>query len=159
PYDTDWNNFGPRFGFAWRPLKKTVVRGGFGIFFAHPFDHGAPNSASLGFEQSASLTTPDQGVTAPFLLRDGVPSVTLTRAALNASFGGVQAGGTATTAVTFYERDRATGYAQQFNFGIQHELPGNWLIEASYLGNLSRKLPSPNLPINQIAPDKLAANQ
>jgi hypothetical protein len=159
PYDTDWNNFGPRFGFAWRPFKKTVVRGGFGIFFAHPFDHGAPNSASLGFEQSASLTTPDQGVTAPFLLRDGLPNTSLSGAALNASFGAVRVGQAATTAVTFFERDRRTGYAQQFNFGIQHELPGDWLVEVSYLANLSRKLPSPNLTLNQIAPDKLAANQ
>ena len=40
PYEPDWNNFGPRFGLAWRPfgLKKTVVRSGYGIFFAHPFD-------------------------------------------------------------------------------------------------------------------------
>ena len=28
PDATDWNNFGPRLGFAWRPFKTTVVRGG-----------------------------------------------------------------------------------------------------------------------------------
>ncbi len=52
PYDTDYNNFGPRFGFAWKPGgdSKTVIRGGFGTFFAHPFDAGAPTAASLGFE-------------------------------------------------------------------------------------------------------------
>ena len=38
PYDGDWNNFGPRFGFAWKLLgsERVVVRGGYGIFFAHP---------------------------------------------------------------------------------------------------------------------------
>src|SRR5262249_4767728 len=58
-WDTDWNNFGPRAGFAWKPFgsMKTVVRGGFGVFFAHPFDSGQPNSASLGFELSAALNT------------------------------------------------------------------------------------------------------
>ncbi|NWF84169.1 MAG: TonB-dependent receptor [Bryobacteraceae bacterium] len=57
PYDTDYNNFGPRFGFAWKPGGdgKTVIRGGFGTFFAHPFDAGAPSSASLGFELSATI--------------------------------------------------------------------------------------------------------
>ena len=30
---TDWLNFGPRFGFAYRLTEKTVLRGGYGIFF------------------------------------------------------------------------------------------------------------------------------
>jgi Carboxypeptidase regulatory-like domain len=158
PYETDWNNFGPRVGFAWRPFARTVIRGGAGIFFAHPFDHGAPNSAALGFEKSANLNTPDNGITAPFLLKDGVPPLNLSGGALDAGFGAVQVGRATTTAVTYFERDRRTGYSQQFNLGIQHELPGGWLVEASYLGNLSRKLPSQNLSINQIEPSRLTAS-
>ena len=159
PYRTDWNNVGPRIGFAWRPwgTSHTIVRGGFGVFFAHPFDHGAPNSASLGFERSASLQTPDNGLTAPFFLRDGVPALQEAAVVRDASFGAVRVGQAATTAVTFYERDRATGYAQQFNLGIQRELPARFVVEVSYLGNLSRKLPSQNLNINQISPEKMAA--
>lgn len=33
-FPRDYNNFGPRAGFAWSPNSKTVFRGGFGIFFA-----------------------------------------------------------------------------------------------------------------------------
>jgi hypothetical protein len=160
PYPTDWNNFGPRFGFAWRPpaQKNTVVRGGFGVFFAHPFDHGAPNSASLGFERSANLSTPDNGITAPFFLRDGVPPVNETSGSRDAGFGAVAVGKPTTTAVTFFERNRRTGYSQQFNLGVQHEFHWNVLVELAYLGNLSRKLASPNLPINQILPSKRGPN-
>ena len=32
--NTDSNNFGPRIGIAWEPMKGTVVRAGYGIFYA-----------------------------------------------------------------------------------------------------------------------------
>jgi hypothetical protein len=157
PYRTDWNNIGPRVGFAWRPFgaTHTIVRGGFGVFHAHPFDHGAPSSASLGFERSASLQTPDNGITPPFFLRDGVPALREAAIVRDQSFGAVRVGQSPTTAVTFYERDRATGYAQQFNVGVQRELSARFVVELSYLGNLSRRLPGPNLSINQIPPEKM----
>jgi hypothetical protein len=157
PYDTDWNNFGPRFGFAYKPGEKSkmVIRGGFGLFFAHPFDGGAPNSASLGFEQSANVQSPDNGVTIPFYLKDGVPGLAPTLPALNDSFGAVRLGQNPNTAVAFYEENRRTGYSIQYNLSIQRELRGNILLEGSYLANLSRKLSSTAMGINQVPPDQL----
>lgn len=161
PYRTDWNNFGPRFGFAYRPFgsQRTVVRGGFGIFYAHPFDHGAPSSAALGFERSLNLNSPDNGITPAFFLRSGVPTANLNEPVRNAGFGAVPVGRPTTTAVTFFERNRSTGYSQQFNFGIQHEFPGALLVETSYVGNLSRHLPSQNISINQIPPERVGPTQ
>lgn len=151
--EPDWNNFGPRIGLAWKPFGRanTVVRAGGGIFYAHPFDHGAPSSAALGFERSANLQTPDNGITAPFFLRDGVPPVQLEGQKLDAGFGAVKVGQRTTTAVTFYERSRRIGYSQQFNLGIQHEMYG-MLFEIGCLGNLARKLANTNLSINQVPP-------
>jgi outer membrane receptor protein involved in Fe transport len=40
-FNSDRNNFGPRFGFAWSPLRhngNTVVRGGFGVAYNRPDD-------------------------------------------------------------------------------------------------------------------------
>lgn len=161
PYPTDYNNFGPRIGFAYRPFKdgRTVLRGGFGIFFAHPFDHGAPSSAALGYERSLTLNTPDNGITPSFILGNGVPTADLSTPVRNAGFGAVPIGRPTTTAVTFFSQDRATGYSQQFNLGLQRELRGNILVEASYLGNLSRKLPSANISLNQISPERVGATQ
>jgi hypothetical protein len=161
PYNTDKNNFGPRVGFAYKVFGKdnTVMRGGFGIFFAHPFDAGAPNSASLGYESSLTLNSPDQGITPPFVLSQGPANASLITPTLNDSFGSVRVGQAPNTAVTFYESNRATGYAQQFNYGIQHVLKGGILLEATYLGNISRKLPSANLTLNQIRLEDAAAGR
>jgi len=157
PYDTDYNNFGPRFGFAYKPGAdgKTVIRGGLGTFFAHPFDAGAPTSASLGFELSSNIASPDNGVTVPFYLKDGVPGLSLTKPPLDDNFGAVKVGKAPNTAPTFYESNRRTGYSIQSNFGIQRQLPSNILVEASYIMNLSRKLASSNLGINQVRPELL----
>jgi hypothetical protein len=159
PYNTDWNNFGPRIGFAYKPGggEKTVLRGGFGIAFAHPFDHGVPNANSLGFEKSAGLSTPDNGVTPPFLLRNGVPALSLGGEALTASFGAVAVGRNPTTNVNFFERNRATGYAQMFNLSVQRELGRGIVVEAGYIGNLSRNLSLAAINMNQIPPSLIDA--
>jgi hypothetical protein len=156
PYSTDWNNFGPRFGFAWKPShsENTVIRGGYGVFFAHPFDTGQPASANLGFSTSLALNTPDSGITAPFRLISGVPG-TAASPTLNDSFGAVAVGGTANTAVTYFDPSRRTGYSQQFNLSVQRQLPGAVVLEVSGIGNASHKLANSNLPINQILPSVL----
>ncbi|MFB3828339.1 MAG: carboxypeptidase regulatory-like domain-containing protein [Bryobacteraceae bacterium] len=157
PYDADWNNFGPRFGFAWRVfgLNHTVVRGGFGIFYAHPFDRAVANAASLGFERSANLTFQDNVAAVPYTLAGGLPIPPLTDPVLDDAYGAVPLGTTATRAVTYFETRRRTGYSQQSNLRIQHELPGGALFEIGYVGNLSRKLASANIGTNQIRPERM----
>jgi hypothetical protein len=156
PYNTDWNNFGPRIGFAWRPFGSNywVLRGGYGIFFEHPFAAGAPNSASLGYELSAAQNSPDNGVTPAFFLENG-SSVSLNPQERNDAFGAVQFGRQPTTNVTFYEENRATGYAQQFSMSLQREFKRNFLIELQYLGNMGRKMPIANINMNQVPFDEL----
>jgi hypothetical protein len=156
-WNTDWNNFGPRFGFAWRPfgLQRTVVRGGFGVFYAHPFDRGSPTAASLGFENSTSIVTTGNEVSLPYSLSGGVPPTPTDKVTLDDSFGAVTLSQTTTTSVTFFETTRRAGYAVQYNLQIQRELRGQTLVELGYLANLSRKLPSTDLSLNQIPPQLL----
>ena len=159
PYDTVWDKFAPRIGFAWKVEgdQRTVVRGGFGTFFAHPFDAGVPNAVALGFSQQVSLTTPDNGITAPFYLRNGVPSGTSTQTPLTDSYGAVKVGQSPNTAVTFFEPNRGAGYSEQFNLGVQRQMGKSMVVEVSGVGNLARKLASSNLSLDQISPSILSA--
>jgi hypothetical protein len=163
PYEFDGNNFGPRVGFAWQPQRRQrmVIRGAWGVFFAHPFDRAVANAASLGFEKSANLVIQDNTLTVPYTLAGGLPLPPPTKPPLNDSFGSVPLGSPATHAITFFEENRRTGYSMQYNLRIQHELPGGALMEIGYLGNLSRKLAASNLGLNQIHPDlaQPSANQ
>ena len=159
PHKIDWNNFAPRVGFAWKPFgsSRTVVRGAFGIFFAAPYDGGAAvTSVTLGYGDSLVIPTDQDGATIPFRLRDPIP-VKIVRNTLDDSYGAVPAGTTPTTAINFYDRNRATGYSQQMNLAVQRELTGSMMAELGYLGNLSRKMAGASLSINQVRPELLTA--
>jgi hypothetical protein len=156
-YDADLNNFGPRFGFAWRPfgVTRTVLRGGFGIFYAHPFDRAVANVATLGYERSSALVLQDNTLGIPYTMGGGLPLRPLQSGVLDDSFGAVPLSQAPNQAVTFFETNRRTGYSQQFNLQVQHELAGRVMVELGYIGNLSRKLGSDNISINQIPPEVL----
>ena len=48
-----------------------MVRSGYGIFYGPPLP--GSNSSAAGFQTSGNFSTPDNGITPPFLLRDGFP--------------------------------------------------------------------------------------
>jgi hypothetical protein len=41
-----------------------------------------------------------------------------------------------------FDPNYKTPYEMHFSFGIQRQLPGNWLVEATYVGKLGRRLPA-----------------
>jgi len=154
-WDADYNNLGPRFGFAYRMpgVRTTVIRGGAGIFYGPTVSNIVATSAVLGFSTDVRLVSPESGIEPAMVLREGFPKITVTRD-FGPGFGAVPVGKKTTTAVSFFERDRPMPMSLQYNFNIQHALRENLLVEIGYLANLSHHLTSRrDLTINQVPPD------
>jgi hypothetical protein len=142
-----YRNFGPRVGLAYRVNARSVVRAGYGIFFAPRFGTtGGNNFGTPGY----SVTTPwvssldDLNLINPF--DNPFPSGLLQRPGDAADR--YQLG----QSILISDRgNAATAYNQQWNFSVQRQLPRQALIEVSYTGNKGTRLPV-SLNYNQVDP-------
>ena len=132
----DYNNFGPRIGFAYNLLPRTVLRGAYGVFYNHTNRQGREGLLGFNFpfivqfDRNISGSTPLKAPAAFFRLQDGIPAGILDPARVDQT-------GLARKAQDPFQR---TSYVQQWNFGIQQELVRDLLFEVSYVGNRGTKL-------------------
>jgi outer membrane receptor protein involved in Fe transport len=116
----DRNNFGPRAGFSYSPDEKTVVRGGFGLYYART------PAIVLGTAHSQN------GI--------NVTGVNLTAAQLNTlglrypnTLTAVPAVGSANPNLYFFAPDYVQPYVQQGRLGVERELARGLSLSATYL--------------------------
>ena len=148
-FNSDRNNFGPRIGAAYRLGQKWVLRGGYGLYYLGQDESGSTN----GFSQRTNVIASVNGY---------VPSVDLTNPFTNYPNGRLlSATGSTQGAASFLGQsvqadwfNRPLPYSHQYSFDIQHELPGNLLVEVGYIGNQTRKLPI-NFNLNVVPTDQL----
>ncbi len=134
-FGPDNNNFAARFGFSYDLLGdfKTVVRGGYGIFFDRPFDNLWQNVrgnnfilANFPYKPSGSQAGSEDGYLAP--VTSVLPAYQGTDFSMDFP------------RLTLLEPSLRSGYAQNYFFGVQRELTRDWTIEINTLGSLGRSL-------------------
>jgi hypothetical protein len=132
----DRNNFAPRLGFAWKPLSKTVVRGGYGI----NYNTGAYQTIAqdLAFQPPfAFAQTNVQSNAGALTLANGFPPPTA---------------GTITNSYSVDPNYRL-GYVQIRNLDIQQEIRPTLLVNVDYTGTKGSGLDvlsDPNRSLNGI---------
>lgn len=140
---TDYNNFAPRLGFAWRPFgNKTVIRGGYGIFTSTIL--GSVFYTISGIHVSDVRTFPNS------LTAGGVPELVFPRPFRS----GLGASGGRPDFRRATQWDGADPYTQQWSLTVERELPYRIGIRLSYSGSKTIKLfSSPDL--NQVRPNTI----
>ncbi|MBM3762420.1 MAG: TonB-dependent receptor [Acidobacteria bacterium] len=123
----DRNNWGPRFGFAYRPafLNDAVIRAGYGVYFTPQI-----SNAIFAMAEGAQATAGANIVGSP----SGVPNLFF-----NNPFAGAQTSGALNFAVS-NDPDMRDSYIQQWNFNLQKKLPGNIVVDMGYVGSKGTKL-------------------
>jgi hypothetical protein len=124
---------GPRFGFAYdvNGNGRTVVRGGFGVFWN--FTPGGTSSSKAQnppFLQSTSLTPSPTSYGTNLLLRDGLPPPP-----------GVDPNRPASGSTrSIFDINFRDAYARQWNLNVQRSLATNYMVEIAYVGSQGRQM-------------------
>jgi outer membrane receptor protein involved in Fe transport len=141
----DYNNFGPRIGIAWNPIPSTVIRAGYGIFYAkttnstfyayrvengiyqQTFNCLPTTCPGLAFP-NVLFTPPGPAPAAPF---PGALTPTVTPFSLPLS----------TQLVRGMTKDFVNPLVHEGDFTVEHQLPGNMSISAGWLFSRGLRLP------------------
>ena len=116
----DRNNFAPRIGFAWKPLRNTVVRGGYGI----NYNTGAYQGIAQQLALQPPFATAATNVEAPFPFP---PNLTL-------ESGFPQPPSGAITNSYSVNPNYRLGYVQIRNLDIQQQIRPTLLLNLDYTG-------------------------
>ncbi|WP_031497003.1 TonB-dependent receptor [Bryobacter aggregatus] len=140
--------FSPRVGIAYRLSNTTVIRSGYGIFYL-PNDvrwNMAPNNDAVNSFNNPFNGTLDGSLTPLDRLGNPFPNGLLQTPGRSANLQKIFYGQGVSGAIF----NDPFSYAQQWNFDVQHELPGGLALSVAYAGSKGTHLPGPDQQLNQL---------
>ncbi|MBN9617731.1 MAG: TonB-dependent receptor [Acidobacteriales bacterium] len=151
---TDYSNVAPRFGFAYTPIDKTVIRGGFGMTYAPENTTSGSALVNQPFTATWGAYTPTQAQNAAIANLGYTPA----EAALFLKFAGglptpnpnsaTNPSGSITAALDPHFKST---YIEQFNLTAEREFAG-FVGSVSYVGQLGRHIAYYLSDYNTLAP-------
>jgi hypothetical protein len=120
---TDKTQFGPRFGFAFSVTDRTILRGGYGLFFEQENTDGRVNNNMVPFRLDE---TGINDLTQKRTMADFFQGKPLTTSAAPTI------GGTPTS--------MKMGRNHHFNVGVQQQVSPSTVLEVNYVGNIGQHL-------------------
>lgn len=126
-YQSDPNNLAPRIAFAYSLNQKTVIRGGFGMYYGS-LGTRLQDVIQTGFTRDTTLvSTLDGGQT--FVATSANPFPNGFLQPTGASLGTLTNVG---NAISFFAPRPLANTLRKWQIGIQRELPGGWLLDLNY---------------------------
>lgn len=141
-----YGNFGPRLGLSYMVTPKTVLRASYGLIFIEQTGITTPfTTPQFPFLQTVQQSTLDS-IHPAFVLSNG-PSVSPIPLTADAGLG---------QGVFTVNRKLGSGYVQQWNLSVQHELMRDLSIEIAYTGSVITRVGIPDVNLNQLTVSQLA---
>jgi hypothetical protein len=134
-YETPKANFMPRLGFTYKLDERSVVRGGYGMFYGF-LGQRRGDVIQSGYSQNTNMIPSlDNGLSFIATLTNPFPN------GIQEPAGNSQ--GIATflgQSITYFNPNPTPSRTQRWQVGLQRELPGRMTVEASYVGNYGSDL-------------------
>lgn len=152
-WNTDYKNFAPRVGLAYKITDKLVFRTGFGIFFMPTSTSASGDSDGFSVTSTALTTQNNSGYIPANLFNNPFPNGLNT--ATGNSLGLLTDAG---NSVNAWDRGHPTSYVESYSASFQYQVIRNGVIEVGYQGSQGRKLPVGygSFNVNQLNPSYLS---
>ena len=129
--DPDRNNFGPRLGFAYTPMARTVLRGGWGVSYIHVNRIGSANLLGINGPQVVRAAVNQTPTTPGFIpTEQGFPAGLTDSSQFNPL----------TALVSYIPRDFHSSPVQSWHVSVQREFGPQMLLDLAYVGNKASDL-------------------